>query len=122
MELFFATLFIIISLLLIVVVLLQKGRGGGLGSVFSGAGSAAFGTRTGDVFTWVTIVLTALFLLLAIGTTLIYRPASSAIEAPAQQAPPAEAPLATSTAPATGETAPAAPAPADLAPQTAPAQ
>jgi len=74
-EYFLATLFIIICILLIIVVLLQKGRGGGLGAAFGGSGSSAFGTKTGDVFTWVTIVLTALFLTLAVVTTLVYRPA-----------------------------------------------
>jgi preprotein translocase subunit SecG len=74
MVIFLGTLFIVICLLLIVVVLLQKGRGGGLGAVFGGAGSSAFGTRTGDVFTWVTIVLTSLFLLMAVITTLVLRP------------------------------------------------
>ena len=71
---FLGTLFIVVCILLILVVLLQKGRGGGLGAAFGGAGSSAFGTRTGDVLTWVTIVLTGLFLLLAIGTTMLYRP------------------------------------------------
>ena len=66
MPVFIGTLFIVICILLILVVLLQKGRGGGLGAAFGGAGSSAFGTKTGDVFTWVTIVLTSLFLLLAI--------------------------------------------------------
>jgi len=74
METFLGTLFIIVCILLILVVLLQKGRGGGLGAAFGGAGSSAFGTRTGDVFTWVTIVLTALFLLLAIFSTIVHRP------------------------------------------------
>ncbi len=68
-----ATLFIVICILLIVVVLLQKGRGGGLGAAFGGAGGGAFGTRTGDVFTWVTIGLTAAFLLMAITTTLVFQ-------------------------------------------------
>lgn len=74
MTIFIGALFLIICLLLIVVVLLQKGRGGGLGAAFGGMGSSAFGTRTGDVFTWVTIVLTGLFLLLAIGASLLFRP------------------------------------------------
>lgn len=77
METFVGIVFIIVCLLLIVVVLLQKGRGGGLGAAFGGGGSSAFGTRTGDVFTWVTIVLTSLFLLLAIAATVVYRPDSS---------------------------------------------
>lgn len=88
MEIFLGSLFIIVCILLVVVVLLQKGRGGGLGAAFGGSASSAFGTRTGDVFTWVTIVLTSLFLLLAIGTQLIYRPEPSTVPLP-QFSPPA---------------------------------
>ncbi|MCD4823313.1 MAG: preprotein translocase subunit SecG [Phycisphaerae bacterium] len=75
MAVVFGILFLIVCFLLILVVLLQKGRGGGLSGAFGGAGGAgsAFGTRTGDVFTWVTIGLTAAFLLLAIATTLAVR-------------------------------------------------
>jgi len=82
METFVGTVFIIVCVLLIIVVLLQKGRGGGLGAAFGGAGSSAFGTRTGDVFTWITIVLTGLFLLLAIGATLLYRPGKGKVLEP----------------------------------------
>jgi preprotein translocase subunit SecG len=84
MAVFLSTLFIIICVLLIIVVLLQKGRGGGIGGALGGGmGSSAFGTRTGDVFTWVTIVLTGLFLLLAIITQLVFRPPTQAVEMPA---------------------------------------
>jgi protein translocase SecG subunit len=76
------TLFVVICILLIVVVLLQKGRGGGLGAALGGAASSAFGTRTGDVFTWITIVLTGLFLLLAVVANFAYRPAASVVAAP----------------------------------------
>jgi preprotein translocase subunit SecG len=77
------TLFLIVCILLIIVVLLQKGRGGGLSGAFgAGAGSSAFGTRTGDVFTWVTIVLTGLFLVLAIITALTVRPPMGAVAMP----------------------------------------
>jgi len=88
MDVFLGVFFIIICLLLIVVVLLQKGRGGGLGAAFGGAGAAAFGTRVGDVFTWVTIVLTGLFLLLAIGTSLIFRTPPGVVLAPVFDPPP----------------------------------
>ena len=81
-------LFLVICFLLIIIVLLQKGKGGGLGAAFGGAGSSAFGTRTGDVFTWVTIVLTGLFLLLAIATNLSYRPAPGLVAKPTFSMPP----------------------------------
>jgi len=82
MDTFLIALFIIVCILLIVVVLLQKGRGGGLGAAFGGLGSSAFGTRVGDVFTWVTIVLTAAFLLLAILTTMYFRPKEKTVQNP----------------------------------------
>ncbi len=82
MDTFLATLFLIICGLLIVVVLLQKGRGGGMGGLFGGAGSSAFGTRTGDVFTWVTIILVAFFILLAVGVNLWFRPPKADVSTP----------------------------------------
>lgn len=75
-------MFFVTCILLILIVLLQKGRGGGLGAAFGGAGSSAFGARTGDVLTWVTIVLTAMFLLLAVGTTMVFRPTDTNVAAP----------------------------------------
>ncbi len=74
--------FLIICILLIVVVLLQRGRGGGLSAALGGAASSAFGTKTGDVFTWVTIVLVGLFLLLAMGTVVAMRPEAGVVGQP----------------------------------------
>jgi preprotein translocase subunit SecG len=91
LDILLATFFLIICVLLIVVVLLQKGRGGGLSSAFGGMGSSAFGTRVGDVFTWVTIVLTALFLLLAVTTAMWFRPAPGLVAVPSFS-PPANQP------------------------------
>jgi preprotein translocase subunit SecG len=88
MDIFLGVLFLIICFLLILVVLLQKGRGGGLGAAFGGMGSSAFGTKTGDVFTWVTIVLTGLFLLLAILSSLVFRPPSGTVDTPEFLPPP----------------------------------
>ena len=81
-DVFLGVLFLVICFLLIVIVLLQKGKGGGLGAAFGGMGSSAFGTKTGDVFTWVTIVLTGLFLLLAVGTGLVFRPSPGTVAPP----------------------------------------
>ncbi len=68
-------LFILICVLLIGVILLQKGRGSGLSGAFGGVGGhSAFGSRTGDMFTWVTVVLVALFLVTGAGAVLVFRP------------------------------------------------
>jgi preprotein translocase subunit SecG len=58
--------FVVTCILLMLVILLQKGRGGGLSGAFGGGGGySAFGAKTGDVFTWITVALTALFILVA---------------------------------------------------------
>ena len=88
MAIFLSIYFPIICILLILVILLQKGRGGGLGAAFGGAGSSAFGTRTGDVFTWVTIVLTSLFLLVSVAAVIHYKPAQKPVSAPIMTPPP----------------------------------
>lgn len=66
-KMFSAILFLLVCFLLIVIVLLQKGRGGGLSGAFGGAGGhSAFGAKTGDFLTWVTVGLAGTFLLIAI--------------------------------------------------------
>ena len=118
-------LFVLVSVLLVGVVLLQKGRGGGLSGAFGGAGGhSAFGTRTGDMLTWVTVALIGLFLLLAIVAVRVYRPARVQAGPPVPPADSAALPGAPTTEPATqpGEMEPTVPieAPA-TAPVTAPA-
>jgi len=62
----FLILFLFMSGILILLVLIQKGRGGGLSSAFGGAGgNTAFGAKTGDVLTWATSVVFAVFIILA---------------------------------------------------------
>ncbi len=55
------------SLFLICLVLIQRGKGGGLAGAFGGVGgSSAFGTKAGDVFTRITIVVAAVWCVLSL--------------------------------------------------------
>jgi preprotein translocase subunit SecG len=67
--------FCLVCVLLILLVLIQKGRGGGLSGAFGGVGSySPFGTKTGDALTWATVILTAMFLLIAVLSNYVYKP------------------------------------------------
>jgi preprotein translocase subunit SecG len=68
-----------VSVLLIGLILLQKNRGSGLSGALGGVGGhSAFGTKTGDFLTWVTVGLVAVFLLLAIVGTYVFEPTTKA--------------------------------------------
>jgi preprotein translocase subunit SecG len=72
---FGAVLFVLISIVLILTILIQKGRGGGLSGAFGGGmASGLLGSKTGDFLTWVTIVLVAVFLTLAVLLARFFRP------------------------------------------------
>jgi preprotein translocase subunit SecG len=63
----FGFLLVFAALFLIALVLIQRGRGGGLAGAFGGAGGqSAFGTKAGDVFTKITVVVAACWILLCI--------------------------------------------------------
>ena len=60
------------ALFLIVLVLIQRGKGGGLAGAFGGmGGQSAFGTKAGDLFTKVTIVVAIGWILLCVSSILI---------------------------------------------------
>ncbi len=85
--------FCIVCLLLILIILLQRGRGGGLAGAFGGAGGqSAFGAKTGDVFTWVTVGLTFVFLLLSVIANYVLVP-EQYTSLPTATAPAAQAPV-----------------------------
>jgi preprotein translocase subunit SecG len=59
--------FLFLCLFMILLILIQKGRGGGISSAFGGGGgNTAFGAKTGDVLTWATSIVFALFVILAV--------------------------------------------------------
>jgi preprotein translocase subunit SecG len=65
---FLNVVWLLLSCFLILVILVQRGRGGGLVGALGGlGGSSAFGTRAGDVFTRITVVVFAVWLVLALG-------------------------------------------------------
>lgn len=58
-------LVLVTSLFMILLVLIQRGKGGGLAGAFGGVGgSSAFGSRAGDMFTRITIIVAAVWILL----------------------------------------------------------
>ncbi|MGD8450322.1 MAG: preprotein translocase subunit SecG [Phycisphaerae bacterium] len=63
-----AFFFAVVAILLMIVILLQRGKGVGLAGAFGGAGgaTAAFGAKTGDFLTWVTIIGAGVLLVFAI--------------------------------------------------------
>ncbi|MBN2131296.1 MAG: preprotein translocase subunit SecG [Sedimentisphaerales bacterium] len=95
---FVAVLFVLVSVVLVLVILIQKGRGGGLSGAFGGGmAGGLLGSKTGDFLTWVTIVLVAIFLTLAVLMGRFFRPddvgqfgAEGSVES-SQPAPGAEA-------------------------------
>jgi len=93
-----ATCFVVVCAVMILIILIQKPKGGGLSGAFGGAGGnsqAAFGAKTGDVLTGVTIGSFVLFLGLAMG--LVWASQSSgkapAVDTPAKQTLPVDAEL-----------------------------
>ncbi len=83
-------LLIAVCCFLILVVLIQRGRGGGLAGAFGGAGgSSAFGAKTGDVFTWITVGIATLFVVLNVLSNFAFDRSPQPIETtPAVAAPP----------------------------------
>jgi preprotein translocase subunit SecG len=70
-------LVLITSIFLILLVLIQRGKGGGLSGAFGGVGgSSAFGSRAGDLFTKITIVAAAIWILLAMAQVMVVQHAA----------------------------------------------
>ncbi len=77
-TIFFGILMFSTALFLILLVLVQRGRGGGLSGALGGmGGQSAFGTKAGDLFTRITIVVATFWILLCIGAILMLNRQSS---------------------------------------------
>jgi preprotein translocase subunit SecG len=89
---FLATVFILTAILLVLVVLVQRGRGGGLSGAFGAGGgsTSAFGTKTGDVFTMLTVILFVVFMLLAIWLNFKFKDYNEKIQGTLTTAPAAQ--------------------------------
>lgn len=76
--------FLLICVLMVLVVLIQKPQGGGLAAAFGGSsaasGQTAFGAKTGDALTLITIGVFVVYLLLAMGLNLGIRPQAPAAD------------------------------------------
>lgn len=74
---FSQVLLALLGVFLMIVILLQRGRGGGLAGAFGGmGGQSAFGTKAGDVFTRITIVLAILWVVVSGGSGYFLRAAA----------------------------------------------
>lgn len=139
-------LFMVVCIIMVLTVLIQRPQGGGLAGAFgsgAGSGQTAFGTKTGDALTWMTIGVFIIFLLIAIvlnagvksvvGASNAKQPeaqtqdggAAPAGTTPAETSPagttPADAANTTPTTPQTTDVVPTTP-PATTPAETAPAQ
>jgi preprotein translocase subunit SecG len=68
--------FIIIAVLLVLLILIQNEEGDGLGGIFAGGSSTAFGSRSGNVLSRTTSILGGLFLVVSLGLALLSRTGS----------------------------------------------
>lgn len=69
-----AFFFAVAAILMMLVILLQRGKGVGLSGAFGGVGGGtAFGAKTGDILTWVTIVGAVVVLTFAVILNYVFR-------------------------------------------------
>lgn len=125
--------FLFVCIVMVLTVLIQKPQGGGLAGAFgsgAGSGQTAFGTKTGDALTVFTIIVFALYVILAITLNIVTNkqihaapatpeaetstptPASTPATTPADSsATPATTPAATTPTPETTPSTTPTPAP-----------
>jgi preprotein translocase subunit SecG len=129
----FAIPMAVLSVFLVLVILVQRGRGGGLTGALGGmGGQSAFGTKAGDLFTRITIVVAALWVLLSMASIKVlaqrqvFDVNQKGMPIPAAPSaktfpPPGTTPPAATTPPATTPAGPGTSTPAEAPPPAAPA-
>ena len=66
---FFMITLSMLSIFMVLLILVQRGRGGGLTGALGGmGGQSAFGTKAGDLFTRITIICAAIWVLLSMAS------------------------------------------------------
>ena len=66
-------LLFLVSLFLILLILVQRGRGGGLTGALGGmGGQSAFGSKAGDLFTRITVVVASVWIVLCLLIIVLY--------------------------------------------------
>jgi len=129
MEAFFhfvlKALLFLIAAFMILLVLIQRGKGGGLTGALGGmGGQSAFGTKAGDVFTRVTIVVAAIWILLCAAAVKMFKAPTvedqvAGVGAATTPAPGSVLPTPTAGTPAASTPVPSAPATSTPATPTA---
>lgn len=85
----------ILSIFMWIIILIQRGRGGGLIGALGGAGgSSPFGSRAGDTFTRVTLILALVWIVLNASLTWALQ-RERPVEAPVNQVSTPQVPLET---------------------------
>ncbi|MEN6498153.1 MAG: preprotein translocase subunit SecG [Thermoguttaceae bacterium] len=122
MQYLFLFLLFFTAVFLVLIILVQRGKGGGLAGAFGGmGGQSAFGTKAGDTFTRITVVVAAFWIVLCVVSVKLLGTNTSRMNLGPLPTPKNEAPANPGAAPAkpaapTAEKpaaeAPAAPAPA----------
>ena len=111
-QYFFGFTIFMVSVFMILLILVQRGRGGGLVGALGGpGGQSAFGTKAGDLFTRITIVTAAIWIVLLASAAYSLKEREkpeTLSEGPSLSAPKAESPISGGGA-ANPETPPATP-------------
>lgn len=109
MQYLFGILMAVSAALLILLILVQRGRGGGLTGALGGmGGQSAFGTKAGDLFTRVTMIVATVWILTSVAAIAVLNTSRSTKFGNAPSVNRSAVPAVKATSDATGKEAPSA--------------